>query len=43
MGGEEFSTKYRDQLVKEVEDAFVQFKVHILKQPVTPLEAYRET
>ncbi len=30
MGGEEFSTKYRDQLLKEVEDAFVQFKVNSL-------------
>ena len=27
MGGEEFSHKYRDQLIKELEEAFTQFKV----------------
>ena len=27
MGGEEFSHKYRDQLVKELEEAFLQYKV----------------
>lgn len=45
MGGEEFSTKYRDQLLKEVEDAFVQFKAHndsknIFKAANTPITLF---
>jgi hypothetical protein len=29
MGGEEFAGKYRDQLLHELEDSYVQFKVKI--------------
>jgi len=45
MGGEEFSTKYRDQLVKELDDAFIQFKAHndsknIFKAANTPITLF---
>jgi len=45
MGGEEFSTTYRDKLVKELEDAFIQFKAHndsknIFKAANTPITLF---
>jgi len=45
MGGEEFSHKYRDQLLKELEDAFLQFKAHndsknIFKAANTPITLF---
>jgi hypothetical protein len=30
MGGEEFACKYRDQLLHELEDSYLQFKVVML-------------
>ena len=29
MGGEEFAGKYRDQLLHELQDSYVQFKVNL--------------
>jgi len=45
MGGEEFSHKYRDQLIKELEEAFQQYKAHndsknIFKAANTPITLF---
>jgi len=45
MGGEEFSIKYRDQLLKELEEAFLQYKAHndsknIFKAANTPITLF---
>jgi len=45
MGGEEFSHKYRDQLTKELDEAFIQFKAHndsknIFKAANTPITLF---
>jgi len=45
MGGEEFSHKYRDQLIKELEDSFLQYKAHndsknIFKAANTPITLF---
>jgi len=45
LGGEEFSTKYRDQLIRECEEAFGNFKTHndsknIFKAANTPITLF---
>ncbi|XP_023340879.1 atlastin isoform X1 [Eurytemora carolleeae] len=45
MGGEEFSHKYREQLLRELEDSFIQYKAHndsknIFKAANTPITLF---